>query len=45
VLSSADVLRFLRIITSPASRREDRVPLSAVAALADLSRYAPYRCL
>jgi hypothetical protein len=37
VLSSADVLRFLRLITSPASRREERVPLSAVATLADLS--------
>jgi hypothetical protein len=45
VLSSADVLRFLRLITSPVSRRENYVPLSAVAGLADLSRYALYRCM
>jgi hypothetical protein len=45
VLSSADVLGFLRLITSPASRRENYVPLSAVAGLADLSRYALYCCM
>lgn len=45
VLSSAEVLRFLRLISSPASRRENYVPLSVVAGLSDLSRYALYRCM
>jgi hypothetical protein len=45
VLPSRDVLRFLRLISSPASRREAHVPLSAVATLAGLSKFALYNYL
>jgi hypothetical protein len=39
------ILRFLRLITSPACRDEKRVPLSAVAAMCGVSRLALYRIL
>jgi hypothetical protein len=41
VLPQRDILRFLRLITSPAYRREpERLPLSVVAAMCGVSRLA-----
>jgi hypothetical protein len=45
VLPPRDILRFLRLITSPACRGERRVPLAVVAALCDVSRITLYEVL
>jgi hypothetical protein len=46
VLPSRDIIRFLRLITSPAAQREaKRLPLSAVAGLCGVSRLALYRIM
>jgi hypothetical protein len=46
VLPQRDILRFLRLITSPAYRREpQRLPLSVVAAMCNVSRLALYRII
>jgi hypothetical protein len=45
VLPSRDILRFLRLITSPACREEKHVPLAVVAAMCGVSRLALYRML
>ena len=45
-LPARDILRFLRLITSPAECREEkRLPLSVVAGLCGVSRLALYRML
>ena len=45
VLPPRDILRFLRLITSPACRGEKRVPISVIAAMCDRSRWALYEAL
>jgi hypothetical protein len=45
VLRPDQIVRFLRLITSPACRGEKRVPLSAIAAMCGVSRLALYRVL
>jgi hypothetical protein len=43
VLPPRDILRFLRLITSPAYRDDKRVPLSAIATMCGVNRMALYR--
>jgi hypothetical protein len=45
VLPPRDILRFLRLITSPACRGEKRVPISVIAAMCGRSRFALYNVL
>jgi hypothetical protein len=46
VLPQRDILRFLRLMTSPAYRREpQRLPLSVVAAMCGVSGLALYRIM
>jgi hypothetical protein len=45
VLPPSDILRFLRLLTSPACRGEKRVPLSVVAAMCGVARITLYEVL
>jgi hypothetical protein len=45
VLPPRDILRFLRLITSPACRGEKRVPVSAIAAMCGVARITRYEVL
>jgi hypothetical protein len=44
ILPPRDIVRFLRLITSPACRGDKRVPLSVIAAMCGVSRFALYNC-
>jgi hypothetical protein len=45
VLPPQDILRFLRLITSPACRGEKRIPISAIAAMCGVARITLYEVL
>jgi hypothetical protein len=45
VLPPRDILRFLRLITSPACRGEKRVPISAIAVMCGVARITLYEVL